>query len=416
MAVGLRVVECEKIAAESCTSRVCRRSGLLTTVASRICDPQYTAHCEQFPSQCGGPPPPPVITSASVRLMFASTLSGGTLLPLRRVTVSWAGPSLVSSSSLTDDDGYVNVPCNASQNGSVSLTTNLNNPTDLWISELVTNTAFNLTLTSQCTATAAFIWGWAEASVWEYTLRSVLGVRSVFAFSRPRVEVAYTGRFNPMVSVYRRTSDFIAFHPNDVNGTRGIFVASHEFGHAVHAKLPNGIPPGNCPTPHRLEDPSNATCAFVEGFANFISAASSPTGNDFAVRTEADFFRPQCVQPATCEAIFAATLFDLIDPTSNGDPDGFPDSVELPARHVLDVFGSCVMYFDLRSFPSGGIVNSWSSRSTQTSDLRRCLLNESPALVGPIDATTDLWFVNRVLPWPTLTGVAFTNVLARITR
>lgn len=417
MVVGQHVRECDSPNAEDCTSRASRLDKATTSKlasSARICLPEDTECCEQFPSQCGGPPPPPVIVPVTARFLFAP-IGDSVAVPLRRVTITWSGPGLTPGSTSTDDGGYANVPCNASQNGSITLTASLTKATDLWISEQVTSVSAGATLTSQCFSTALYIYGWAEASVWEYTLRAVLGVRSVFGFNRPRIEIAYTDRFNPSVSSYRRTSDFIAFNPVDVNGSRGVFVAAHEFRHAVHAKLPTGLPNGNCPSPHYLHLPTNSTCAFTEGFANFISVVSSPFNNEFASLAEADSYRSGCGSASECEAVFAAMLLDLIDPVNYSDPDGYPDLIELPARHILDLFGSCSMPFEFRTFPGGQVIDIWTLTSANTGDTRRCLLNESPVFLGPVNGY-DFWFTSRSLPWPNLTGAGFNNVLARLTR
>ena len=242
----------------------------------------------------------------------------------------------------------------------------------------------------------------------------MLGVRSVFGFTRSRIEVTVTTRFNNASSQYSPTSDFIQIRPVDAYGAWGVFAAAHEYGHAVQKKTSAGLPPNACAGAHYLNLPSNEGCAFSEGFANFISVASSPTNNSIAADAESNYYS-SCTPAGSCEMKFAGMLLDLMDPINTSDPDGYSDVLQLPARHVFDLIGACSLRF-VRTLPYFGEVVSTSWQGpTGTSQVRDCMLNNGPTFVGPFQGD-ELWWMDRTLPWPVPTGSLYNDVLARMTR
>jgi hypothetical protein len=61
-------------------------------------------------------------------------------------------------------------------------------------------------------------------------------------------------------------------HLDDGDANSGHTVL-HEYGHTVMHNLYDTFPVHNCPTPHRIEEPSGITCAWTEGWASFFALA-----------------------------------------------------------------------------------------------------------------------------------------------
>ncbi|HEY9225533.1 MAG TPA: hypothetical protein VIP11_02720 [Gemmatimonadaceae bacterium] len=335
-------------------------------------------------------------------------------VPIRRARISYAGAGITSGVTNTDENGAFSVPCSPSNAGQTTVRVDLDN-SDITVAETMAYFVQPTSMGSGCTPPDIGVAGWPEAIVWDNMLRTTDGSRAYFQFSRPRLEVDVTTRFGNG-SEYRRTSDFVVIDPADVNGAWGVFAASHEYGHAVQAHLPNGIANFSCGGAHGFLAPNgSAACSYFEGFATYHSVAALPNGNQEAVPAESDAYRINCTPIVICEGRVAAALLDLTDPVNASDPDGTSDDVALPARQVLDAIGSCALSYAFRLPFGGEIVSSYWDAPYDLSALRKCIAKDHPKFIGPVNGN-EWWWMNTTTPWPALTATVKTAVDARLAR
>jgi hypothetical protein len=99
----------------------------------------------------------------------------------------------------------------------------------------------------------------------------------------------------------------------------GRFTLAHEYGHALHEKALNGnAAGGQCPSPHYLDGYYNLECAFSEGFANFVGAASQNIWNvGLYYRNIVDYtnnaWYSAGADGSIQESAVAALLYDMAD-------------------------------------------------------------------------------------------------------
>jgi hypothetical protein len=104
-----------------------------------------------------------------------------------------------------------------------------------------------------------------------------------------------------------------------IYGDFGRFTLAHEYGHAFHEKALSGnAASGQCPNPHYLNGYYNLECAFSEGFANFMGAASQNIWDVYAYYIDiVDYTnRPWYnagADGSIQEAAVGALLYDMAD-------------------------------------------------------------------------------------------------------
>lgn len=183
------------------------------------------------------------------------------------------------------------------------------------------------------------------------------------------------GRTRPKLAVHlNRNSSRSSYDPNadrvtigalsgadDVWGTAGIFVQAHEYGHAYQYR---GIEPWrtySCTNnEHFWTETENLSCAFVEGFADFLAMwvegdriVTLPFGGDYGLENNVDEFGRATNPPANgdgvrVEAAVAAFLYDLVDgdtepdsPSNTAGPAESFDAATASAGWLADVLQYC---------------------------------------------------------------------------
>jgi hypothetical protein len=138
---------------------------------------------------------------------------------------------------------------------------------------------------------------------------------------------------------------YIAYHhsmpTSHIWGPYGVFVAAHEYGHAVHHIALGGIHKSPCQG-HNRESIHTATslrCAFVEGFATYHGVATRPdlpVGWYYLWQIISWYDTSQNSDGSIVESAVAAFLFDITDPKNEPH-----DSVHYPGSYVAQVISSC---------------------------------------------------------------------------
>jgi hypothetical protein len=188
-------------------------------------------------------------------------------------------------------------------------------------------------------------------------VRAAEGSRALLGVSRPHIIVTHDP--NESTSYYLQGADRIVVRTtlgsNHVWGQFGIFVAGHEYGHAVHHKALGGIIDSySCPSGRRFDARTSFSCAFVEGFATYHAVAVRDDLTHFSYRSmiAANAYFPGCTQYSgdTCiqrddydgaqiEPAVAAFLYDVSDPAN--DPLEPFDQVAAPGAYIRDIITSC---------------------------------------------------------------------------
>jgi len=144
-------------------------------------------------------------------------------------------------------------------------------------------------------------------------------------------------------------------------GSFGIFTSAHEYGHAYHYRAIEPWRTYSCSNnTHFWTETENLSCAFVEGFADFVAMwlegdrlVTSPFGGDYGVENNVDEIGGRTNPPPNgdggrVEAAVAAFLYDLVDgdaeldsPSNTaGSPESF-DGAVFPASWIADVIQYC---------------------------------------------------------------------------
>jgi hypothetical protein len=169
-------------------------------------------------------------------------------------------------------------------------------------------------------------------------VRTIAASRALLGRSRGHIQVAVTlSAVNGAGGFYSRSDDRISIWDQEMLGARGVFVAAHEYGHAVHEKALNGNKGGNCPSPHYFDQQYNATCAYSEGFANYHSAATrgAAAANTTRIETPIAFTNGMLSEQAV-----AAFLYDITDPKNEPH-----DSTAYPGSYVANLIRTCEIIF-----------------------------------------------------------------------
>jgi hypothetical protein len=170
-------------------------------------------------------------------------------------------------------------------------------------------------------------------------LNSTVGLsRAIFGHNRSAIRVVFYNGGTSGNSAYFPSSDWIRFNrqgvPSHIFGRYGVFVADHEYGHALHnTSLGGMVLTGTCDATHYYTQPmSNWSCAFAEGFADYHAATIRGPSAYFFNVTET----PPTAGP-NIEGSIAALLYDLSDPANEPR-----DLVQYPATWVAEVVKNCL--------------------------------------------------------------------------
>ena len=149
----------------------------------------------------------------------------------------------------------------------------------------------------------------------------------------------------------------------------GLFVSLHEYGHGYHYRAVESWgaytcndSDGNGRPEHFWAETDNLSCAFVEGFADWLTMwvggdrlVTAPYGGDYGIENNVDGYPsgtrtnpPPSGDGVRVEAAVAAFLYDLVD--GNSEPDSpsntagsaeWFDTAVYPASWILDVMQFC---------------------------------------------------------------------------
>lgn len=226
---------------------------------------------------------------------------------------------------------------------------------------------------ADCGETFTIILPSAHARVFLNMLKTYEGFVSLFGSARSFINITLSTTID--ASYYSTSEDRIYIRsPQSVWGEWGIFVASHEYGHAYHEDaLWGNVASDYCPDPHFVDTETNLQCAFSEGFADYVGAATRPDVSPYSYRTafeDGDYFpgcvsrNPSCSGTSTegslIEGAFAAFLYDLTDAVVEAH-----DSIGAPGSYLRDLIRSCeAKYFG----------NNW-RRADGTDEIVYCVEN-----------------------------------------
>ena len=203
---------------------------------------------------------------------------------------------------------------------------------------------------------------------WLYLNMSSDSITTHFGISRARIkwDVDFS---KDAGSRYSRFWDKITFAWSFAHENRSLWVAGHEYGHALHHKaLGGGWGAPNC-SPHYLGRPSSYKCAMKEGWADYTGIVGAP---DWYLKDVLenphkhylDTFPPHRGRnKPVIEGYVAALFLDLIDDKSE---DG--DYTEYPPYYVAQVFKTCEVK------KKWGLIYRWYDRRN-VSDFVWCLEN-----------------------------------------
>ncbi len=185
---------------------------------------------------------------------------------------------------------------------------------------------------SDCGDTIQVAWGTRNTHVPWTNLKAVIPrINEHFSRSRARVKWTPDKDHNGNTgSRYDPDRDEIIFAHDTYDDE---WVASHEYGHALHHKALGGAWPADCGQNRRIDGPSSYECAFQEGFANY--AASIGTPDNLWIPNMEGFHISN--RAAEVEGNVAALFHDLID--SGTEEEG--DKTSYSAPYIGRVFETC---------------------------------------------------------------------------
>ncbi|MBY0491919.1 MAG: hypothetical protein K2R93_18910 [Gemmatimonadaceae bacterium] len=173
-------------------------------------------------------------------------------------------------------------------------------------------------------------------------------------FGRSRSQLNWrASNSTAQTTAFIAASDYIRTHPDDVWGTLGKFIVTHEYGHAFHyvALEPWSTYTCGLNGRHVADSAYTASCAFVEGFADFYAArmrnvvegSSGMYATLSQYQLEQNAFRT-IGNGALIESAFAAFLLDLVDTSS--DPDGISgddDATSISHAQLAEIMTNCYL-------------------------------------------------------------------------
>jgi hypothetical protein len=166
-------------------------------------------------------------------------------------------------------------------------------------------------------------------------------------FGRSRAPVVYWVSEGPSYNTfYDLDNDRIQIGPEAVWNDYGQFSAVHEYGHAFQVGAIAPITSYYCSPPpgtHFLGGAYTVTCAQVEGFADFFSAALVDPGNTYFGAQLAELNATRTIgNGLIIEAAYAGFLLDMLDgPGDNDLIPGDDESIQMLPSDLLTVISAC---------------------------------------------------------------------------
>lgn len=254
-------------------------------------------------------------------------------------------------SGATDDSGTFTFTC-VEQDYQVQVST----VNDLVTVSPTSNAVRRGNVASDCGSTIDLYLGSGTARSFVNTTKAALGSQSLLGVSRGWITV----RHNPNAgnSYYSPSSDEITIRTasgdDHVWGEFGIFVAAHEYGHAVQEKALGGGVSTSCGA-HRLDGPTNLQCAYSEGFADFHGAAVRSDLSSYLYRANiaVDAWFPGCIayvgsictggpsyDGSIIEGAVAAFFYDIVD-AAGDEPH---DAIGAPGSYLAAILSTCEVF------------------------------------------------------------------------
>jgi hypothetical protein len=193
--------------------------------------------------------------------------------------------------------------------------------------------------------------------------RTALGAQRHFGRSRPRMPAVLTSNTTIPYSTYcpngnfsgcsfggedylRIQTDSTTSYGQQIWGQSGVFITSHEYGHAYHEKALNGFIRyySGCGT-HSLTTLTAMRCALPEGFANYLAVAARPDETGYDHSWEINYYYTNWLagqDGSRSEAAIAAFFYDLTDNNRWG-PEAH-DVVQYSGTVLGDVISGCQVY------------------------------------------------------------------------
>ncbi len=171
---------------------------------------------------------------------------------------------------------------------------------------------------------------------------AIAASRSILSYNRGEILVDLEGSASN--SSYNPNEDKITIRAaagdDHIWGEFGVFVAAHEYGHAVHEEALGGINPNsddNCDS-HSVGAQSSYGCALAEGFADFHAVATR--GDEGSFYTTIINRATGSVGPKV-EGSVAAFFYDLIDGTTAGETSENHDETDYSGAYVAGSLATC---------------------------------------------------------------------------
>jgi predicted RNA-binding Zn-ribbon protein involved in translation (DUF1610 family) len=268
--------------------------------------------------------------SFPVALYFFAEDQWGTNKAMRgaKITAEYKtnGSKTITRVRTVPSNGYVEFPCPPSGQRIIG---KAENPTTLEV-EGGQHLAHWQADDSDCNGRTAHIRGSREQFFpWRHLNDAIETIDDQFDYSRARIR--YKVKRGDGAS-YSRFTDKITFGDNTVDD---LWVAGHEYTHALHHKSLGGlwyVFPFNC-RGHELEEPSGYKCALKEGLADYGGSLAEP--GRYALENRR-ISPPSGRGAGEIEANVAAMFWDLIDENNESN-----DEVSLDAEDVMTVFKTC---------------------------------------------------------------------------
>lgn len=207
------------------------------------------------------------------------------------------------------------------------------------------------TAANACAATSSEVYStfdYNAAKVFDDMRTAVDSSRAFFNFTRSSVTVNLIDGAPPdETSYYNPDQDKIWMKAGDIVGARGIFVAAHEYGHALAQQSMSGSRGGGCPSPHYIDGYYTLLCALSEGFADYHAAAiRGPDAGSvyYSIRSNSYYHGGD---GSIVEGAVAAFLLDVSARSGETDFIGGSDyALHYPARYVGEQMAGCYFHPD----------------------------------------------------------------------
>lgn len=250
--------------------------------------------CDPNDPTCNPPPPPgPSPTQFSGTLLYYNARVGyNVALPRARVAIFDTRGTGFNSIAETDADGNFTLDCPPSyERGYLQMAATADNsdvtvravnqsampPADLGYWPDDANAAVD-----RCGTNTGnyFVGNISQAEVFDNTSQTVTRSRQQFAVSRGKIGVSFfIGPQDFTLANYNPKTDSITVYEGYSTGSYGLFVAAHEYGHAVHEKALGRIiitdanaRDSTCAN-HSYTLVTNYQCAYREGIADYQAVA-----------------------------------------------------------------------------------------------------------------------------------------------